>query len=129
MVEDGTPPDGFHMMFFSEDFQLTEKCPTNQLLRMLGEKYNFADTIKRQVYQMPDKKIITYEFAWVGPVKELQTTLESVDSIIQERFKAMFENKELRRPPQGRVSFLATAPSEDDCCSKGTCEDEGGDCE
>ena len=35
MVEDGMPPNGFHMMFFSEDFQLTESCPTNQLLKML----------------------------------------------------------------------------------------------
>jgi hypothetical protein len=127
MVEDGMPPDGFHMMFFSEGFELTEQCPTNQLLKMLGLQYGFADSIKRQVFQMPKEKIISYEFAWLGPVKELQPTLEAIDGIIQESFTRMVNDKELRRHPQGRVSFLATAPPEDDCCSTDTCE--GGDCE
>ena len=97
MVEDGMPPDGFHMMFFSEDFQLTEDCPPNLLLKMLGEQHNFADTIKRQVFQMPKGKIVTYEFAWLGEVTKLQQTLETIDRIIQDRFNAMVENNELRR--------------------------------
>ncbi len=129
MVEDGMPPNGFHMMFFSEDFQLTESCPTNQLLKMLGMQHGFADTIKRQVFQMPKGKIITYEFAWLGPVEDLQQTLESIDGIIQDSFKRMVQDKELRRQPQGRVSFLATPPA-NDCCDDvcdDTCETTGGD--
>ena len=31
MKEDGVPPTGFHMMFFSEDFQNSHDCPMNQL--------------------------------------------------------------------------------------------------
>tara|TARA_B100001996_G_scaffold378376_1_gene362453 strand:- start:3360 stop:3812 length:453 start_codon:yes stop_codon:yes gene_type:complete len=126
MVEDGMPPDGFHMMFFSEDFQLTEDCPTNLLLKMLGEQHNFADTIKRQVFQMPKGKIVTYEFAWLGEVTKLQQTLETIDRIIQDRFNAMVENNELRRHPQGRVSFLAQPPAHD-CCASGDCEHTRGE--
>ena len=126
MVEDGMPPDGFHMMFFSEDFELTEECPTNQLLKMLGLQHSFADTIKRQVFQMPKGKIITYEFAWIGPVSQLKATLEDIDGVIQDSFNRMVESKELRRHPQGRVSFLATPPQHD-CCAEDTCEHKGGE--
>ena len=49
MKEDGMPPTGFHMMFFSEDFQNSHDCPMNQLLRKVGIVHNFEDTVKRQV--------------------------------------------------------------------------------
>ena len=111
MIDDGTPPDGFHMMFFSEDFGINEQCPTNQLLRMLGEQYHFGDTIKRQVYQLPKGKIVSYEFAWLGEVKEMQHTLESIDGVISTQFEQMVTDKHLRKQPQGRVSFLAQSPT------------------
>ena len=31
MDDDGKPPVGFHMMFFSSDFKNSESCPTLQL--------------------------------------------------------------------------------------------------
>ena len=63
MNDDGTPPTGFHMMLLSPDFGMDEKCPTLQLLKMLGLEYDFADTVKRQVFQLPeDRVIISYEF-------------------------------------------------------------------
>ena len=46
MEEDGHPPTGFHMMFFSSDFENNEDCPTLQLLKMLGQEYDFTDTIQ-----------------------------------------------------------------------------------
>ena len=44
MKDDGTPPVGFHMMFFSPEFKNSENCQTLQLLKMLGAEYDFADT-------------------------------------------------------------------------------------
>ena len=38
MKEDGNPPVGFHMMFFSQDFKNSEQCPTLQLLKMLAQQ-------------------------------------------------------------------------------------------
>ena len=53
MNEEGCPPDGFHMMFFSTQFELTETCPTNILLKKITTTYNCDDTLKRQVFKLP----------------------------------------------------------------------------
>ena len=107
MKDDGMPPTGFHMMFFSEDFKTTDDCPMNQLLRKIGYTYDFHDTIKRQVFQMPKSTIITYEFAWLGGFDGIQSTLESIDTLLKGQFDKMVEDKVLRQFPQARVSFLA----------------------
>lgn len=113
MKDDGMPPTGFHMMFFSEDFKMTDDCPMNQLLRKIGYTYDFHDTIKRQVFQMPKSTIITYEFAWLGGFDGIQSTLESIDTLLKEQFDKMVEDKVLRQFPQARVSFLTNeAPLE-----------------
>tara|TARA_B100001287_G_C22638426_1_gene508836 strand:+ start:297 stop:749 length:453 start_codon:yes stop_codon:yes gene_type:complete len=106
MKDDGMPPTGFHMMFFSEDFKTTDDCPMNQLLRKIGYTYDFHDTIKRQVFQMPKSTIITYEFAWLGGFDDIQSTLESIDTLLKGQFDKMVEDKVLRQFPQARVSFL-----------------------
>lgn len=122
MKDDGMPPTGFHMMFFSEDFKTTDDCPMNQLLRKVGYTYDFHDTIKRQVFQMPKSTIITYEFAWLGGFDGIQSTLESIDTLLKEQFDKMVEDKVLRQFPQARVSFLTNeAPLEVDT------EDEDND--
>ena len=60
MKEDNTIPDGFHMMFFSEEFSLTEDCPMNVLLRMVTSRYECSETLKRQIFQLPkNKRVIT----------------------------------------------------------------------
>jgi len=115
MKEDGMPPTGFHMMFFSEDFLNSEDCPMNQLLRKVGYSYDFADTIKRQVFQMPKSQIISYEFAWLGGFDGIQPTLEAIDTLLKEQFDKMVEDKVLLHYPQARVSFLTNeAPLEVD---------------
>ena len=122
MKDDGMPPTGFHMMFFSEDFKTTDDCPMNQLLRKIGYTYDFHDTIKRQVFQMPKSTIITYEFAWLGGFDGIQSTLESIDTLLKGQFDKMVEDKVLRQFPQARVSFLTNeAPLEVDT------EDEDND--
>lgn len=111
MKEAGDIPDGFHMMFFSEDFTLSESCPTNILLRSVGERYGFADTIRRQVFQMPkDQTIITYEFACFTPFEEMKNTMEEIDDLINESFARMVENKTLTTHPKARVQFLLAQP-------------------
>lgn len=117
MKEAGDIPDGFHMMFFSEDFTLSESCPTNILLRSIGERYGFADTIRRQVFQMPkNQTIITYEFACFTPFEEIKATMEEVDSLINGFFARMVEEKQMREHPKARVQFLIAQPrgGEDD---------------
>ena len=115
MKEDGHPPTGFHMMFFSEDFTLKEDCPTNQLLQMVGSQYGFADTIKRQVYNMPKSvSIITYEFAWIGGFDLIKTTMEEVDALITDQFNRMVLNGTLSEYPKARVSFLTTEGGEEE---------------
>jgi len=122
MKDDGMPPTGFHMMFFSEDFANREDCPMNQLLRKVGYSYDFADTIKRQVFQMPKGTIISYEFAWLGGFDGIQPTLEAIDTLLKEQFDKMVEDKVIRNYPQARVSFLTNeAPLEVDT------EDEDND--
>jgi len=106
MKDDGMPPTGFHMMFFSEDFKMSDDCPMNQLLRKIGYTYDFHDTIKRQVFQMPKSTIITYEFAWLGGFDGIQSTLETIDTLLKGQFDKMVEDKVLRKFPQARVSFL-----------------------
>lgn len=106
MKDDGMPPTGFHMMFFSEDFKMSDDCPMNQLLRKIGYTYDFHDTIKRQVFQMPKSTIITYEFAWLGGFDGIQSTLETIDTLLKGQFDKMVEDKVLRQFPQARVSFL-----------------------
>jgi|TARA_B100001094_G_scaffold240379_1_gene236004 hypothetical protein len=106
MNDDGMPPTGFHMMFFSEDFKMSDDCPMNQLLRKIGYTYDFHDTIKRQVFQMPKSTIITYEFAWLGGFDGIQSTLETIDTLLKGQFDKMVEDKVLRKFPQARVSFL-----------------------
>ena len=111
MNDDGTPPTGFHMMLLSPDFGMDEKCPTLQLLKMLGLEYDFADTVKRQVFQLPeDRVIISYEFAWLGGFDTLQSTMESIDKIIAGQMERMVENGILSQKPQARISFLAAMP-------------------
>jgi len=125
MKDDGMPPTGFHMMFFSEDFKNNANCPMNVLLQKIGYTYDFHDTIKRQVFQMPKGTVISYEFAWLGGFEGIQTTLEAVDSLLKEQFDKMVQDKILRAYPQARVSFLATP--EHDCCAEETCEHKGGE--
>ena len=108
MKDDGMPPTGFHMMFFSEDFKNDEDCPMNVLLRKIGYAHDFHDTIKRQVFQMPKGTVISYEFAWLGGFEGIQTTLNAVDLLLKEQFDKMVQDKILRAYPQARVSFLAT---------------------
>jgi hypothetical protein len=111
MDEDGKPPVGFHMMFFSSDFKNSEACPTLQLLKMLGAEYNFGDTIKRQVFQMPkDLIIMSYEFAWLGGFEGLQEAMEGINKILEDQFRRLVENKSLNEIPQARISFLAEQP-------------------
>ncbi len=84
MDDDGNPPVGFHMMFFSSEFKNAENCPTLQLLKMLGAEYNFGDTIKRQVFQMPkDLVIMSYEFAWLGGFEGLQEAMEGINKSLK----------------------------------------------
>ena len=106
MKEDGMPPTGFHMMFFSEDFKNDETCPMNVLLRKVGYTYDFVDTIKRQIYQLPKGTIISYEFAWLGGFDGLQSTLEAIDKLLKQQFDKMVQDKVFRQYPQARVSFL-----------------------
>lgn len=106
MKDDGMPPTGFHMMFFSEDFKNDENCPMNVLLRKVGYTYDFVDTIKRQIFQMPKGTIISYEFAWLGGFEGIQSTLEAIDKLLKEQFDKMVKDKVLRQYPQARVSFL-----------------------
>ena len=106
MKDDGMPPTGFHMMFFSEDFKNDENCPMNVLLRKVGYTYDFVDTIKRQIFQMPKGTIISYEFAWLGGFEGIQSTLEAIDKLLKEQFDKMVKDKVLRHYPQARVSFL-----------------------
>ena len=111
MKEDGSPPVGFHMMFFSQDFKNSEQCPTLQLLKMLGAEYDFSDTVKRQVFQMPkDMVIMSYEFAWLGGFDGLQEAMENINKILEDQFRRMVENKSLREIPQARIPFLAEQP-------------------
>ena len=111
MQDDGTPPTGFHMMFFSEDFSMKESCPTNLLLKKLGMEHDFQDTIKRQVFQLPNNvSIISYEFAWLGGFDGIQPTLESIDGILKDQFDRMVQDKTLRTHPQARLSFLTNVP-------------------
>ena len=92
MDDDGNPPVGFHMMFFSSDFKNSENCPTLQLLKMLGAEYNFADTIKRQVFQMPKYLVImSYEFACLGGFEGLQEAMEGINKILEDQFRRMVE--------------------------------------
>ena len=94
MDADGHPPVGFHMMFFSSEFKNSEDCPTLQLLKMLGAEYDFGDTIKRQVFQMPkDLVIMSYEFAWLGGFEGLQEAMEGINKILEDQFRRMVENK------------------------------------
>ena len=106
MKDDGMPPTGFHMMFFSEDFKNDENCPMNVLLRKVGYTYDFVDTIKRQIYQLPKGTIISYEFAWLGGFDGLQSTLEAIDKLLKQQFDKMVQDKVFRQYPQARVSFL-----------------------
>ncbi len=114
------------MMLLSPDFGLKEDCPTLQLLKMLGQQYDFADTIKRQVFQLPKNTIISYEFAWLGGFQTIQDTMEKVDEIIGEQMKRFVDDGTLRTIPQARISFLAPMP-EHDCCAEDTCEHRGGE--
>ena len=111
MSEEGCPPDGFHMMFFSTDFELDESCPTNILLKKITTSFNCEDTLKRQVFQMPKgKNIVTYEFAWFGDFNELQTTMETIDKLINENFATMLNDGLFNEPPKARVQFLVESP-------------------
>jgi|TARA_R110002110_G_scaffold150598_5_gene342654 hypothetical protein len=114
MKDDGTPPTGFHMMFFSEDFTMKESCPANLLLKKLGMEHNFSDTLKRQVFQLPnDIAIVSYEFAWLGGFDDIQPTLESIDSILKDQFDRMVQDDILRTHPQARLSFLTDVKPEE----------------
>ena len=112
MNADGHPPTGFHMMLLSPEFGKDEDCPTLQLLKKLGLKYNFADTVKRQVFQLPqDQVIISYEFAWLGGFDGIQSTMESIDKIIATQMERMVEDGTYSQKPQARISFLTDQPT------------------
>ncbi len=129
MKDDGNPPVGFHMMFFSPEFKNSEACEVLQLLKMLGSQYDFKDTIKRQVFQMPkDLVIMSYEFAWLGGFEGLQEAMEGINKILEDQFRRMVENKTLHEIPQARISFLAEQPDyKHDCCAEDDCEHRGGE--
>tara|TARA_R110000824_G_scaffold380903_1_gene573433 strand:+ start:986 stop:1405 length:420 start_codon:yes stop_codon:yes gene_type:complete len=111
MNEEGCPPDGFHMMFFSTQFELTETCPTNILLKKITTTYNCDDTLKRQVFKLPKgEDVISYEFAWFGEFDELQETMESIDKIVNDNFHSMLNEGIFTEPPKARVQFLVEAP-------------------
>tara|TARA_R110002012_G_scaffold315755_1_gene530016 strand:+ start:10348 stop:10737 length:390 start_codon:yes stop_codon:yes gene_type:complete len=107
MEKDGTIPDGFHMMFFSDEFKLTEDCTMNKMLKMITESFQCADTLKRQIYQMPDgRNIITYEFAWIGDFSKIQSVMEEMDSTINDGIKRIMAANEMENTPQRRIQFL-----------------------
>jgi|TARA_R110001606_G_scaffold385249_2_gene548693 hypothetical protein len=110
MKEDGHPPTGFHMMFFSEDFNNSHDCPMNQLLRKVGIVHDFEDTIKRQVFQLPQKQIMSYEFAWLGGYETLQATMEEIDTLLKKQFDILVKNNTFSQYPQARLSFLSDKP-------------------
>jgi len=117
MDEGGNRPDGFHMMFFSPEFSIKEECPVNILLKKIALSFDCADTLKRQVYQMPKGgNIYSYEFAWFGDFHDLQDAMEAVDTLINDGFKQMLDDGVLTEPPKARVQFLKEAPDspEDD---------------
>jgi len=107
MEEDDILPDGFHMMFFSDEFKLTEDCPMNNLLKMVCEHYNCSDTLKRQIYQMPENKsITTYEFAWIGEFSKIQNVMEEMDRTINDGLKRLVDSKQMVNAPRRRIQFL-----------------------
>jgi hypothetical protein len=107
MKDDGVVPDGFHMMFFSEDFTLAETCPMNQVLKMVTTSFECSDTLRRQVFQMPsNRNVVTYEFAWLGALEEIKQVMERIDQTITDAIKRLIDNKELKTPPKRRVQFL-----------------------
>ncbi len=107
MKEDGVVPDGFHMMFFSEEFTLAETCPMNQVLKMITMSFGCSDTLRRQVFQMPNNRnVITYEFAWLGELKEIKQVMEEIDQTITDAIKRLIDKNELKTPPKRRVQFL-----------------------
>jgi hypothetical protein len=107
MKDDGVVPDGFHMMFFSEDFTLAETCPMNQVLKMVTTSFECSDTLRRQVFQMPNNRnVVTYEFAWLGALEEIKQVMERIDQTITDAIKRLIDNKELKTPPKRRVQFL-----------------------
>ena len=111
MIDDGEIPDGFHMMFFSEDFSLKEDDPTNILLKSVGERFGFAEYIRRQVFQLPEEqKIVSYEFPCFVGIDDLQQTMEEVDTLINESFGRMVSDKTLTVFPKARVQFLSAQP-------------------
>ena len=113
MKNDGHAPTGFHMMLLSPDFVMDENCPMLQLLKMLGLEYDFADTVKRQVFKLPqDHVIISYEFAWLGGYEGIQSTMENIDKILAVQMEKMVEEGILSQKPQARISFLAAMPEE-----------------
>ena len=113
MKNDGHAPTGFHMMLLSPDFGMDENCPMLQLLKMLGLEYDFADTVKRQVFKLPqDHVIISYEFAWLGGYEGIQSTMENIDKILAVQMEKMVEEGILSQKPQARISFLAAMPEE-----------------
>jgi hypothetical protein len=116
MKEDGVVPDGFHMMFFSEEFSLAETCPMNQVLRMITMNFGCSDTLRRQVFQMPNNRnVITYEFAWLGPFEEIKQVMENIDRTITDAINRLMKNNELKTAPKRRVQFLlAQQPSVED---------------
>ena len=84
-----------------------------QLLKMLGLEYDFADTVKRQVFKLPqDHVIISYEFAWLGGYEGIQSTMENIDKILAVQMEKMVEEGILSQKPQATISFLAAMPEE-----------------
>ena len=101
------------MMLLSPEFRQDEECPTLQLLKKLGLEYDFTDTIKRQVFQLPeDNVIISYEFAWLGGYEFIQSAMETIDVIIAGQMDRMVADGTLTQKPQARISFLATMDEE-----------------
>ena len=77
----------------------------NQLLRKLATLTISMILSNSQVFQMPKSTIITYEFAWLGGFDGIQSTLESIDTLLKGQFDKMVEDKVLRQFPSKSIIF------------------------
>ena len=80
-------------------------------MKSVGERFGFADLIRRQVFQLPkDQTVVTYEFPCFVGFDDLQQTMEEVDMHINESFDRMVKDGTLTSHPKARVQFLLAEP-------------------